>query len=145
MARSYWSTLYPHRRHRAFRRRRIPDPLLDRSKDVIISGGFNIYPSDIEAELSRHEAVLEAAIIGVASEKWGETPVAFVVQKPDYLERPEALKEWVNARVGKTQRLADLVLIDTLPRSSIGKILKRELRDQYAGRFSLPSTDFTSR
>ena len=52
--------------------------LLDRSKDVIISGGFNIYPSDIEAELVRHDAVVEAAVVGVPSDRWGETPVAFV-------------------------------------------------------------------
>ena len=52
--------------------------LLDRSKDIIISGGFNIYPSDIEAELIRHEDVVEAAVVGVPSERWGETPVAFV-------------------------------------------------------------------
>ena len=56
--------------------------LIDRSKDVIISGGFNIYPSDIEAELACHEAVLEAAVVGVPSERWGETPVAFVAFRP---------------------------------------------------------------
>ena len=60
---------------------------------MIISGGFNIYSSDLEAELARHEAVLEAAVVGVASEKWGETPVAFVVLKADREEGPETIKE----------------------------------------------------
>jgi acyl-CoA synthetase (AMP-forming)/AMP-acid ligase II len=105
--------------------------LLDRKKDMIISGGFNIYPTDLEAELSRHDAVLESAVVGVPSDQWGETPVAFAVLKPGQSVSVDALKSWVNARLGKTQRLADLRLIDALPRSHIGKILKRDLRDSY--------------
>jgi len=107
--------------------------LMDRKKDMIISGGFNIYPSDLEAELAKHEAVLESAVLGVPSDKWGETPVAFVALKPGHTVAPEALKAWVNDKVGKTQRLADLQLVDSLPRSHIGKVLKRELRDAYKG------------
>lgn len=107
--------------------------LMDRKKDMIISGGFNIYPSDLEAEIVQHEAVLEAAVVGVASDKWGETPVAFVALKPGKGVTAEVLKEWVNAKLGKTQRLADLILVDSLPRSHIGKVLKRELRDDYKG------------
>jgi long-chain acyl-CoA synthetase len=107
--------------------------LLDRSKDVIISGGFNIYPTDVEAELVRHEAVDEAAVVGVASERWGETPVAFVtLRRFSRIEAP-ALMDWTNKRLGKTQRLADLTILETLPRSQIGKLLKRELRDLYNG------------
>jgi long-chain acyl-CoA synthetase len=105
--------------------------LLDRKKDMIISGGFNIYPSDLEAELRRHPAVAEAAVVGVPSEQWGETPVAFVVKKPGDLTPDAALRDWLNARVGKTQRLADLRGIAELPRSAIGKVLKRELREAY--------------
>jgi acyl-CoA synthetase (AMP-forming)/AMP-acid ligase II len=100
---------------------------------MIISGGFNIYPSDLEAELAKHEAVVESAVVGVPSDKWGETPVAFVAVKPGSGVTAEALKAWVNDRVGKTQRLADLQLVDHLPRSHIGKVLKRELRDAYKG------------
>ena len=107
--------------------------LMDRKKDMIISGGFNIYPSDLEAELVQHEAVLEAAVVGVPSAAWGETPVAFVSLKPGERIEPDALKAWMNARVGKTQRLADLQVVDALPRSHIGKVLKRELRDAYRG------------
>ena len=108
--------------------------LLDRSKDVIISGGFNIYPSDVETELMRHESVIEAAVVGVASERWGETPVAFVVLREGSATDAPSLKDWVNARLGKTQRLSDLAIVDALPRSPIGKLLKRELRDLYANR-----------
>jgi len=103
--------------------------LIDRMKDVIISGGFNIYPSDIEAELVRHEAVVEAAVVGVASERWGETPIAFVALRQGAMIEAAALMDWVNARLGKTQRLSDLLVVDSLPRSAIGKVLKRELRD----------------
>ena len=105
--------------------------LLDRSKDVIISGGFNIYPSDIEAELVQHQAVVEAAVVGVASERWGETPVAFVALRQGAAIDGPALMNWVNARLGKTQRISELRLIESLPRSAIGKVLKRELRDLY--------------
>ncbi len=102
--------------------------LLDRKKDVVISGGFNIYPSDLEALLQRHPAVAECAVVGVPSEAWGETPVAFVVPQPGHAVDAEALREWLNAQVGKTQRLAGLSFTAELPRSAIGKVLKRELR-----------------
>jgi long-chain acyl-CoA synthetase len=107
--------------------------LMDRKKDMIISGGFNIYPSDLEAEIVKHPAVLEAAVVGVQSDRWGETPVAFVALKPGQSAAADEIKSAVNARLGKTQRLADLLLVDSLPRSHIGKVLKRELRDDYKG------------
>jgi acyl-CoA synthetase (AMP-forming)/AMP-acid ligase II len=103
--------------------------LMDRKKDMIISGGFNIYPSDLEAVLTKHDDVLEAAVVAMPSEEWGETPVAFVVLKPGAAADSGALKAWTNSRVGKTQRLTDVVIVNTLPRSAIGKVLKRELRD----------------
>jgi long-chain acyl-CoA synthetase len=105
--------------------------LMDRRKDMIISGGFNIYPSDMEAVILQHPAVAEAAVVGVPSDKWGETPVAFVALKAGEAASPEEIREFTNAKVGKTQRLADLQLLDSLPRSHIGKVLKRELRDAY--------------
>jgi len=103
--------------------------LLDRKKDMIISGGFNIYPSDLEAVLRGHAAVLEVAVVGVPSQRWGETPVAFVVARPGASIAADDLLQWVNQRVGKTQRLAKLQLLAELPRSAIGKVLKRELRE----------------
>ncbi|NUZ05579.1 class I adenylate-forming enzyme family protein [Piscinibacter koreensis] len=105
--------------------------LLDRKKDLVISGGFNIYPSDLEAALREHPAVVEAAVVGVPSATWGETPVAFVVARGDANVDAGTLKDWLNARVGKTQRVADLRLVDELPRSAIGKVMKRELREAY--------------
>ena len=105
--------------------------LIDRRKDMIISGGFNLYPSELEAVLMRHPAVQEAAVVGIASEHWGETPVAFVVLRAVADVSPEELRAWFNERVGKTQRLADLRLVEALPRSAIGKVLKRSLRDAY--------------
>ncbi len=68
-------------------------------------------------------------MVGVPSVEWGETPVAFVVTHAGSDTRAEALKEWLNQRVGKTQRLSDLHVVTELPRSAIGKVLKRELRD----------------
>lgn len=108
--------------------------LSDRKKDMVISGGFNIYPSDLEAELSQHPAVRESAVIGVPSRQWGETPVAYVVLRAEHNISAEGLLNWLNARVGKTQRLADLVVVDNLPRSEIGKILKRQLREEYSAK-----------
>ena len=105
--------------------------LADRKKDMVISGGFNIYPSDLEAELAQHPEVRESAVVGVPSRQWGETPVGYVVLKQTATISREDLLAWVNARLGKTQRLAELLFIDTLPRSEIGKVLKRELRDHY--------------
>jgi acyl-CoA synthetase (AMP-forming)/AMP-acid ligase II len=100
--------------------------LMDRAKDMIISGGFNIYPSDLEAVLLAQLGVIEAAVIGAPSEEWGETPVGFVVLK-DGTDMAEVLAA-ANAKVGKTQRLNRLVTVSELPRSPIGKVLKRELR-----------------
>jgi len=108
--------------------------LFDRKKDMIISGGFNIYPSDLEAVLRQHPAVDDVAVVGVPSEEWGETPVAFVVPRDSAESAAEALMQWVNQRVGRTQRLAAVRFLEELPRSPIGKVLKRELRDRYAPR-----------
>ncbi|MCX7358082.1 MAG: class I adenylate-forming enzyme family protein [Alphaproteobacteria bacterium] len=105
--------------------------LMDRKKDMIISGGFNIYPSDLEAVLRQHPDVADVAVVGVPSVDWGETPVAFIVSRG---ADAETLRAFANERVGKTQRISDVRLIDELPRSHIGKILKRELRDAYAPR-----------
>jgi long-chain acyl-CoA synthetase len=102
--------------------------LVDRRKDVIISGGFNLYPSDLEAVLRTHPQVLDVAVVGVASPQWGESPVAFVVRRGEGVVDASALLAWAHARLGKTQRLQALYWIDALPRSPIGKVLKRDLR-----------------
>lgn len=104
--------------------------LVGRTKDVIISGGFNIFPVDLEAELAKDERVAEAAVVGVPSEQWGETPVGFVVLRPGVGEdQLEDIRTVANSRLGKTQRVAELYAIDEMPRSHIGKLLKTDLRE----------------
>jgi long-chain acyl-CoA synthetase len=105
--------------------------LVDRRKDMIISGGFNLYPSDLEAVLREHPSVADAAVAGVPSERWGETPAAWVVAREGAAVGAESLRAWANERLGKTQRIAFLQVVDELPRSAIGKVLKRELRDRF--------------
>ena len=106
--------------------------LLDRKKDMIISGGFNIYAADIEAELDAHPEVEDVAVIAIPSEEWGETPLALVVLTEGSNSTSDTLKTWVNERLGKSQRVSGVVLRDDLPRSTIGKVLKRELREEYS-------------
>jgi len=108
--------------------------LVGRTKDVIISGGFNIFPIDLEAELLKDDRVAEAAVVGVPSEAWGETPVGFVVLKPGIgAEALEDIRSVANSRLGKTQRVSALHAIAEMPRSHIGKLLKTELRDLVTG------------
>lgn len=104
--------------------------LVGRTKDVIISGGFNVFPIDLETELAKDERVVEAAVIGVASDQWGETPVGFVVLKEGVgADSLEDIRKVANSRLGKTQRLSALHAIGDMPRSHIGKLLKTELRE----------------
>jgi acyl-CoA synthetase (AMP-forming)/AMP-acid ligase II len=106
--------------------------LMDRKKDMIISGGFNIYPSDLEAVLAQHPAVADCTVVGVPSDDWGETPVGFYVPSAGATDDAEAIRATINEKLGKTQRLSKLYITDELPRSAIGKVLKRELRDRLA-------------
>jgi len=108
--------------------------IVDRKKDMILSGSQNVYPADIEQVMREHPDVAEVAVVAARSAKWGETPVAVVVAKTDRHPEPRALIEWTNQRVGKQQRIADVVLRSSLPRNANGKILKRELRAELAGR-----------
>lgn len=105
--------------------------LLDRRKDMIISGGFNVYAEDLEKELLKHEDVVDAAVIAIPSEQWGETPLGLIVRRAGAETSPEDIRDWTNQHLGKGQRLSGVELRDELPRSTIGKILKRELRDPY--------------
>jgi acyl-CoA synthetase (AMP-forming)/AMP-acid ligase II len=108
--------------------------IVDRKKDMILSGGQNIYPADIENEIQTHPNVAEVAVIGVPSEVWGETPLAIVVARDSALAGPAAaqeLKQWVNARLGRQQRISAVCFVDALPRNPNGKVLKRELRLQF--------------
>lgn len=108
--------------------------VLDRRKDMIISGGFNIYAADLEQVLLQHPDVVDAAVIAIPSEQWGETPLGLVVLRPAASLTEAALLEWANTRLGKTQRLSGVEFRSDLPRSTIGKVLKRELRQAYLKR-----------
>lgn len=103
--------------------------IVDRKKDMILSGGFNIFPADLEAVIGQHEQVQDVTVIGIPHPKWGETPLALVIPRgsPD----ADALLEWANARLARTQRLAGLEFRAEFPRNALGKVLKRELRAAY--------------
>jgi long-chain acyl-CoA synthetase len=105
--------------------------LVDRKKDMIISGGINVYPKDIEEIVVQHPAVREAAVFGIPHEKWGETPVAAVILIKAGTINEEELKEWINQRVGATyQRVNRVIIKEDFPRSTAGKTLKRIMRDE---------------
>ncbi|MFT4179401.1 MAG: AMP-binding protein [Thermomonas sp.] len=108
--------------------------ITDRKKDVIISGGQNLYPADLEAVLMQHRQVSDCAVIGVPSERWGEAPLALVVFAQGATIDERELLDWANARVGKQQRLSAIERRDALPRNANGKLLKRELRAPYWGK-----------
>jgi acyl-CoA synthetase (AMP-forming)/AMP-acid ligase II len=107
--------------------------LVDRKKDLIISGGVNVYPRDIEEVVVRHPAVCEAAVFGAPDDRWGETPIAAVRLHEPGSATPEALRTWTNERVeARFQRIREVVVLDDFPRGVTGKTLKRAMRDAYA-------------
>ena len=107
--------------------------LVDRLKDMIISGGVNVYPRDIEEVIIQHPAVREVAVFGAPDEKWGEVPIAAVVMQPGVTTDCQELIAWTNARVdAKFQRIQDVVVYDEFPRNVAGKTLKREMRAAFA-------------
>lgn len=106
--------------------------LVDRMKDMMISGGVNVYPKDIEEIIVQHPAVSEVAVFGVAHKTWGETPVAAVILRKGAFVEVAQLMEWTNRRVqAKFQRISDVVIVDAFPRNVAGKTLKHELRERY--------------
>jgi long-chain acyl-CoA synthetase len=105
--------------------------LLDRKKDMIISGGVNIYASDLEIVLLKHPSVHEVAVISVPSQDWGETPLALVVLEKFAECDEQQLCDWANQQLGKSQRISAVEFLNELPKSQIGKILKKELRAPY--------------
>lgn len=110
--------------------------LVDRKKDLIISGGVNVYPRDIEEVAVRHEAVREVAVFGVPDSRWGEAPVAAVILRQPGSATAEALRDWINQRVeARYQQVREVLLMEDFPRSTAGKTLKREMRERFwAGR-----------
>lgn len=105
--------------------------LSDRKKDMIISGGLNIYADDLELVLLADADVTDVAVIGIPSDRWGETPLGLVVLRDEATRSADDICAAANTVLGKSQRLSAVEARDTLPRSAIGKILKRELRAPY--------------
>jgi fatty-acyl-CoA synthase len=103
----------------------------DRVKDMIITGGENVYPAEVESALCEHPAIAEAAVIGVPDERWGETVRAFVVLRPDALLTPEDLIAWCRTRIAGFKSPSAAEFVDSLPRNASGKLLKRALREKY--------------
>jgi fatty-acyl-CoA synthase len=108
--------------------------VVDRKKDMIISGGENIYSAEVENALAGHPGIADVTVIGARHERWGETPVAVVV--PADPARPPTLAEltdWLRDRLASYKKPTALVLVGELPRSAAGKVLKHELRTRYGG------------
>ena len=103
--------------------------IVDRLKDMIVSGGENIAGSEVERVLYEHDAVLEAAVVGRPDERWGEVPVAFVVLRPDATVTADELIEHCRAQLAKFKVPKEVEFLEALPRNPSGKVLKRELRD----------------
>ena len=101
--------------------------LVDRIKDVILCGGYNVYPRVIEDALYEHAAVLEATVIGVPDEYRGEAPKAFVVLRPNMAATPEQLREHLVRYVSKIELPREVVIRDSLPKTMVGKLSKKEL------------------
>jgi len=106
--------------------------LMDRSKDMIISGGSNIYPREIEDVLNLHEGVAECSVVGRPHPEWGEEAVAFVVRRGGATVGPAELDALCLAHIARFKRPKDYRFVDALPKNNYGKILKTDLRTQLA-------------
>ncbi len=102
--------------------------IVDRLKDMISVGGFKVFPSHVEEVLYQHEAVKEALVIGVPDAYRGESPKAYVALNPGMDATGEELKKWVNPQLGKHERVVDVVVRDSLPKTMIGKLDRKALR-----------------
>jgi acyl-CoA synthetase (AMP-forming)/AMP-acid ligase II len=106
--------------------------LQDRIKDMIISGGENVYPAEVENALAHHPAVADVAVIGVPHERWGETVKAVVILASGAEATPEELIEFARSRLARYKCPTSVDFADELPRTPTGKVMKKELRAQYA-------------
>ena len=106
--------------------------LLDRADDMIISGGFNIWPAELENAIASHPAVLEVAVFGVPDTRWGETPLAVVVPKPEQSVDEAAIVQLCIDQLGSYKKPGRVVIRDEpLPKTPVGKIKRKELREPY--------------
>jgi malonyl-CoA/methylmalonyl-CoA synthetase len=107
-----------------------------RNKDLIISGGYNIYPKEIELILDAQPGVLESAVIGVPHADFGETVLGLIVPQPGETTDLDAIAEAAAASLARFKQPRKLILIDALPRNTMGKVQKNILRDEFAGEFA---------
>ncbi len=105
----------------------------DRKKDMIISGGENVYPAEVENTLSGHPDIADVAVIGQPSDRWGESAAAVVVRKPESSVTAEAILDWCQGKLARFKQPRIVEFVDEIPRNPTGKILKRILRDQFPG------------
>jgi fatty-acyl-CoA synthase/long-chain acyl-CoA synthetase len=105
--------------------------ICDRKSDMIISGGMNIYPAEVEAVLERHPAVLEAAVFGIPDEQWGERVHAAVVLRPGRGLEPDELIAFARGHLAGYKVPRSVAMVPELPHTGSGKLLKRELREPY--------------
>lgn len=106
--------------------------IVDRKKDLIISGGENIYPAEVEDVLYRHPAIAEAAVIGVPDARWAEVPKAIVALRPEHSLTPEELVRFCEGKLARYKIPKSMAVVDALPRNASGKVLKRLLREQFS-------------
>ena len=107
----------------------------DRVKDMIVSGGENVYPAEVENALMIHEGIADVAVVGVPDDRWGEVGKAFVVPVPDVGPSAEEILSFARERLAGFKCPTTVEFVEAIPRNPSGKILKRELRDPYwAGR-----------
>src|SRR5699024_4708514 len=102
--------------------------VVDRLKDMIISGGENIYPAEIETVIQRHPDIIEVAVLGEADEKWGEIPKAYIVTKEDSDLTAAAIIELFKKKLSSYKTVKKVEFIDVLPRNGAGKVVKHELK-----------------
>ncbi len=105
--------------------------IVDRLKDMIITGGENVYPREIEELLYTRPEVLECAVVGLPDEEYGERVTAFIVQREGQQVEPEPLRQWLKARLANFKVPKEFIVVDELPKSSTGKLLKREIRERH--------------
>ncbi len=104
--------------------------VVDRAKDMVITGGFNVYSTEVEQALMAHPAVADSAVIGLPDEKWGERLTAVLQVRPGETVDQAELKEFVKARIGSVKTPKQIEVWDDLPRSKVGKVLKAEIKQQ---------------
>ena len=105
--------------------------IMDRKKDMILSGGFNVFPADIEAIVAQHDEVQDVTVIGIPHPRWDEAPFALVIRRDGASASESDILAWANDRLAKTQRLAGLEFRNDFPRNALGKVIKRTMREPY--------------